>query len=73
MAEHVPESPTSVASADSWFSSLLFEDEEDVLVPYWELMQEEFFRREDEFREALSAAEQQLRDFWHNQHLIHRN
>ena len=73
MAEYVPESPTSVASADSWFSSLPFVDEEDVLVPYWKLVEEEFFRWKYEFCEALSADEQQLRDFRHNQHLLQRN
>ena len=73
MAEYVPESPTSVASTDSWFSSLPFVEEEDVLVPYWELVEENLHRREYEVREALSADEQRLRDFWNNQHLLQRN
>ena len=41
--------------------------------PIGNLSTRSFFRREDEFREALSSGEQQLRDFWHNQHLIQRN
>ena len=71
MAEYVPDSPTSVAS--SWYSDIPFEEEEDVLVPYWDLLHEELFREEGEFREVWSSAEQQLRDFWHNQHLIQRD
>ena len=71
MAEYVPDSPISVAS--SWYLDILFEEEEDVLVPYWDLLHEELFRDEADFREAWSSAEQQLRDFWHNQHLIQRN
>ena len=73
MAEYVPESPTSVASSDTCPWSPSFEEEEDVLVPCWDIIHEEFYRREDEFREALSSDEQQLRDFWHNQHLIQRD
>ena len=41
-----------------------------MLVPYWELLHEEFFRDEADFREVWVSAEQQLRDFWHNQHVI---
>ena len=64
MAENVPESPTSLPS--SWSSGIPFEEEEDVLVPYWDLLKEELFRDEADFREVWSSAEQQLRDFWHN-------
>ena len=71
MAEYVPDSPTSVAS--SWYSDIPFEEEEDVLVPYWELLHEELFRDEADFRAVWDSAEQQLRDFWHNQHLIQRD
>ena len=71
MAEYVPDSPISVAS--SWYLDILFEEEEDVLVPYWDLLHDELFRDEADFREVWSSAEQQLRDFWHNQHLIQRD
>ena len=77
MAEYVPDSPTSVASSwslpSSWHSDIPFEEEEDVLVPYWELLHEELFRDEADFREVWVTVEQQLRDFWHNQHLIQRD
>ena len=73
MAEYVPDSPNSVASTDSWFSSLPFVEEEEVFVPYWDLVEEDLHRREYAVREALSAVEQQLRDFWHNHHLLQRN
>ena len=73
MAEYVPDSPTSVASTDSWFPSLPFVEEEDVLAPYWELVEEDLHRREYEVRQALSADGQQLRDSWHNQHLLQRD
>ena len=70
MAENVPESPTSLPS--SWSSGIPFEEEEDVLVPYWDSLKEELFCEEADFREVWSSAEQQLRGFWHNQHLIQR-
>ena len=50
MAEYVPQSPTSVAS--SWSSGIPFEEEEDVLVLYWDLLKEELFRDETDFREV---------------------
>ena len=78
MAEYVPESPTSVAS--SWYlpsdwseGDIPLEVDEDVLVPYWDLLKEELFRDETDFREVWVNVEQQLRDFWHNQHLIQRD
>ena len=70
MPENVPEFPISHPS--SWSSGIPFEEEEDVLVPYWDLLKEELFRDETDFREVWYLAEQQLRDFWHNQHLIQR-
>ena len=75
MAEYVPDSPTSVASCDTcpWSPLPPLEEEEDVLVPYWDIIHKEFFCREDEFREVLSSNEQQLRDFWHIQHLIQQD
>ena len=75
MAEYAPDSPTSVASSDScpWSPLPPLEEEEDILVPYWHILREELFREEGEFREVWSSAEQQLRDFWHNQHLIQRD
>ena len=75
MAEYVPDSPVSVASRDTcpWSPLPLLEEEEDILVPYWDILHEELFRQEDEFGEVLSSNEQQLRDFWHNQHLIQRD
>ena len=74
MAEYVPDSPVSVASSDTrpWSPLPPLKEGEDVLVPYWDIIHEEFFRREDNFREALSSDEQHLRDFWHNQHLMQR-
>ena len=71
MAENAPESLTSLPS--SWSSGIPLEQEEDVLVPYWDLLKEELFRDEADFREVWVNAEQQLRDFWHNQHLIQRD
>ena len=77
MAEHVPEPPTSVAfSLDpflDWSDDLPLELDEDVLVPYWDPPKEELFRHETDFLAVWANAEQQLRDFWHNQHLIQWN
>ena len=71
MAENVPESPTSLPS--SWSSGIPFEEEEDVLVPIWDILHEDLFRQEGEVREVWSLVEQQLRDFWHNQDLLQRD
>ena len=68
MPENVPEFPISHPS--SWSSGIPFEEEEDVLVPYWDLLKEELFRDEADVREAWSSAEKQLRDSWHKQHHI---
>ena len=75
MAEYVPESPTSVSSCETWPWSPLppLEEEEDVLVPYWDILHEELFRDETAFREVCVDLEQQTRDFWHNQHLLLRD
>ena len=75
MAEYVLDSPTSVASSDTYPWSPLppFEEEEDVPVPIWDILHEDLFRQEGEVREVWSLVEQQLRDFWHNQHLIQRD
>ena len=77
MAEYVPESPTSVASSQEpfldWSDDIPLELDEDVLVPYWDLLKEELFRDKTDFREVWVNVEQQLRDFWHNQHLIQRD
>ena len=76
MAEYVPESPTSVASQDpslDWSDGIPLEVDEDVLVPYWDLLKEELLRDETDFREVWLNAEQQARDSWHDQHLILRD
>ena len=77
MAEYVPESLTSVASSQDpsldWSDDIPLELDEDVLVPYWDLLKEELFRDESDFREVWVNVKQQLRDFWHNQHLIQRD
>ena len=76
MAESVPESPTSVASSHpslDWSDGPPLESDEDVLVPYWDLLKEELARDETAFREVWVNCEQQARDFWHNQHLIQRD
>ena len=77
MAEYVPESPTSVASSQDplldWSSDIPLELDEDVLVPYWDLLKEELFRDETAFSEVWVNCEQQARDFWHNQHLLQRD
>ena len=68
MAEYVPDSPTSVASSDSrpWSPLPPLEEEEDVLVPYWDILHEELFRDETAFCEVCVDLEQQTRDLWHN-------
>ena len=71
--EPVLDSPISVVSSDSWPPSPPFVEEEDVLFPYWELAEEDLHCRECEASEFLSAVKQQLRDFWHYQHLLQRN
>ena len=45
MAEYVPESPTSVSSCETcpWSPLPPIEEEEDVLVPYWDNLHEELF------------------------------
>ena len=75
MAEYVPDSPPSVASSETYPWSPLppLEEEEDVLVPIWDILHEDLFRQEREVREVWSLAEQLLRDYWHNQHFILRN
>ena len=77
MAEFVPESPISATSSQDpfldWSDDIPLELDEDVLVPYWDLLKEELFRDETDFREVWVNVEQQLRDFWHNQHLIQRD
>ena len=71
MAEYVPESPTSVAS--SWFSDIPFEEEEDVIVPIWDILHDDLFRQEGEVREVWSLCEQRLRDFLYDQYLTQRD
>ena len=75
MAEYVPDSSTSVASSDTYPWSPLppLEEEEDVLVPIWDILHEDLFRQEREVREVWSLVEQQLRDSLHNLHLTQRD
>ena len=75
MAEYVSDSPVSVASGDTcpWSPLPPLEEEDTVLVPYRDILHEGLFCREDEFRQALSSVEQQVRDFLHSQHLIQRD
>ena len=67
MADYVPESPTSVSSCETcpWSPLPPIEEEEDVLVPYWDNLHEELFLDETVFREVCVDLEQQTHDLWH--------
>ena len=66
MSDHVPESPTSVASThpawdsldwpDDWSDGIPLEVDEDVLVPYWENLHKDLFLDEAVLRVHLRAA-----------------
>ena len=66
MAEYVPESPTSVSSCETWLWSPLppIEEEEDVLVPYWENLHEDLFLDGAVLRQFVCTYERQERDLW---------
>ena len=66
MLDHVPDSPTSVSSCETWPWSPLppIEEEEDVLVPYWENLHEDLFLDEAVLRQFVCTYERQERDLW---------
>ena len=74
MSDHVPESPTSVASThlardsldwpDDWSDGIPLEVDEDVLVPYWENLHEDLFLDEAVLRQFMCTYERQERDLW---------
>ena len=75
MSDNVPESPTSTASTHpawdgymSWpddFSECIpFEEDEDVLFPYWENAHDNLFLDEAVLRQYVCIYERQERDLW---------
>ena len=66
MADYVPESPTSVSSCETcpWSPLPPIEEEEDVLVPYWDNLHEELFLEETVLHEFCVDLERQTRDHW---------
>ena len=74
MSDNVPESPTSVASThpawdrmclpDDWSDGIPFEEDEDVLFPYWENAHDNLFLDEAVLRQYVCIYERQERDLW---------
>ena len=77
MSDNVPASPTwstgsthvawaalSDRSFGSFGSSLPFEEEEDVLFPYWEWREFDLFQEEAVLREFICIHERQERSLW---------
>ena len=74
MSDNVPPSPTwSTGSTHvAWdrmssygsFGELPFEEEEDVLFPYWETREHDLFEEEAVLREFVCIHERQERSLW---------
>ena len=74
MSDIVPESPTSVASThpawdrmswpDDFSDGIPFEEDEDVLFPYWENAHDNLFLDEAVLRQFVCTYERQERDLW---------
>ena len=74
MSDYVPPSPTSSTGSThvAWdrmssygsFGELPFEEEEDVLFPYWETREHDLFEEEAVLREFVRIHERQERSLW---------
>ena len=74
MSDNVPESPTSAASThvawecmswpDDFSDGIPFEEDEDVLFPYWENAHDNLFEEEAVLRQFVCIYERQERDLW---------
>ena len=76
MSDNAPESPTwSTASThvcwpgympwpDDFSDGIPFEEEEDVLFPYWETREHDLFEEEAVLREFVRIHERQERSLW---------
>ena len=74
MSDNVPESPTSVASThpawdrmfwpDDFSDGIPFEEDEDVLFPYWENAHDNLFLDEAVLHQYVCIYERQEHDLW---------